>query len=181
MATSPATAPEPTPTHRRSAAVRPIDDIEVSAATAVAIWVTIIAMPACKPRGDRRAGVEPEPADPQKPRADEGQNHVVRPRRSRLALAEQEARHEFGDAALMWTTVPPAKSRTWRAPWKSPLELTLAALMNPSAPDPVGDRRVDEDRRQADEHSMAENFIRSANEPAMSAGVMMANVIWNIM
>ena len=27
---------------------------------------------------------------------------------------------------------------------------------------------------------MAENFIRSANAPTMSAGVMMANVSWNI-
>ena len=27
----------------------------------------------------------------------------------------------------------------------------------------------------------AENFSRSANAPAISAGVMMANVIWNIM
>ena len=29
--------------------------------------------------------------------------------------------------------------------------------------------------------SMAENFIRSANAPTMSAGVMTANVIWNVM
>ena len=27
---------------------------------------------------------------------------------------------------------------------------------------------------------IAENFIRSANAPTMSAGVMMANVSWNI-
>src|SRR5580700_7763932 len=27
---------------------------------------------------------------------------------------------------------------------------------------------------------MAENFMRSANAPAISAGVMIANVIWNI-
>src|SRR5262249_24744288 len=30
-------------------------------------------------------------------------------------------------------------------------------------------------------HSMAENFIRSAKAPQISAGVMIANVIWNIM
>ena len=28
-------------------------------------------------------------------------------------------------------------------------------------------------------HSIAENFMRSAKAPAISAGVMMANVIWN--
>ena len=28
--------------------------------------------------------------------------------------------------------------------------------------------------------TMAENFMRSANEPQISAGVMMAKVIWNI-
>ncbi len=27
---------------------------------------------------------------------------------------------------------------------------------------------------------MAENFMRSAMEPIMSAGVMMANIIWNM-
>ena len=30
-------------------------------------------------------------------------------------------------------------------------------------------------------HSMAENFIRSTKAPTISAGVMIANVIWNIM
>ena len=30
-------------------------------------------------------------------------------------------------------------------------------------------------------HSMAENFMRSANEPAISAGVMIAKVIWKHM
>ena len=30
-------------------------------------------------------------------------------------------------------------------------------------------------------NSIAENFMRSAKAPAISAGVMMANVIWNIM
>ena len=34
---------------------------------------------------------------------------------------------------------------------------------------------------QADRNSsIAENFMRSAKAPAMSAGVMMAKVIWNI-
>jgi hypothetical protein len=30
-------------------------------------------------------------------------------------------------------------------------------------------------------HSMAENFMRSAKAPTISAGVMMANVIWKVM
>ena len=29
-------------------------------------------------------------------------------------------------------------------------------------------------------HIMAENFMRSANEPQISAGVMIAKVAWNI-
>ena len=29
-------------------------------------------------------------------------------------------------------------------------------------------------------HSIAENFMRSANEPAISAAVMIAKVSWNI-
>ncbi len=30
-------------------------------------------------------------------------------------------------------------------------------------------------------HSMAENFMRSAKAPTISAGVMMAKVIWKVM
>ncbi|OIQ68962.1 hypothetical protein GALL_494370 [mine drainage metagenome] len=30
-------------------------------------------------------------------------------------------------------------------------------------------------------HSRAENFMRSANDPTISAGVMMAKVIWKVM
>ena len=52
------------------------------------------------------------------------------------SLRLPSTRHETRPAtpALMWTTVPPAKSRTWNQPWKLPLASTLAALMKPSGP-----------------------------------------------
>ena len=47
----------------------------------------------------------------------------------------------------------------------------------------VRDRAVDQQssHRTMNHEHQAENFMRSANAPAISAGVMIANVIWNIM
>ena len=47
-------------------------------------------------------------------------------------------------------------------------------------PDPMGDRRIDKDRPQPDEPQHGGKFLRSANEPAISAAVMIAKVSWNI-
>ena len=67
--------------------------------------------------------------------------------------------------ALMCTTVPPAKSRT-PSLLSQPLgSHTMWAIGAYTSSD------------QADMNtSMAENFMRSANAPAISAGVMTANV-----
>jgi len=50
---------------RRLAAMRHSTNIQVSAATAVAIWVTVIAHAGLHARAHRRTCVEAEPADPQ--------------------------------------------------------------------------------------------------------------------
>ena len=55
----------------------------------------------------------------------------------------------------MCTTVPPAKSST-----------PASAPGSRRAPDPVRDRRVDQQRPQPMNHSRAENFMRSAKAPA---------------
>src|ERR1700686_5264142 len=92
MATRPATAPEQMPItvglpFRNHSII-----IQVKPAVAVAVWVTSMAMPAC---GDRGAGVEAEPADPQQGGADQGQHHVVGGA-GVLALAEHQRAHETG-------------------------------------------------------------------------------------
>ena len=66
----------------------------------------------------------------------------------------------------MWTTVPPAKS--------SAPELAEPA----SAPHPVRDRSVDEDRPERDEREYGPKRMRSTIAPEMSAAVMIANVAW---
>ena len=72
--------------------------------------------------------------------------------------------------ALMCTTVPPAKSSTPQSHNKPPAPLqTMCAI---GAYTKVNQTPINQ--------SMAENFIRSANAPTISTGVIMANVIWNV-
>src|SRR6202161_28688 len=70
--------------------------------------------------------------------------------------------------ALMCTTVPPAKSSCVAAsqPDGSHIQCATGQYTTSS--------------QIAMNHSSAENFTRSANEPQISAGVMIANVAWNI-
>src|SRR6476659_151688 len=70
--------------------------------------------------------------------------------------------------ALMWTTVPPAKSSAPRRNSHPAGEKTQCAtgVYTMSAHSPTN-------------HTHAENRMRSAMAPVMSAGVMMANIIWN--
>ena len=70
--------------------------------------------------------------------------------------------------ALMWTTVPPAKSMK---------------PMSPSQPPPQTQWHTGaytSNSHREENHSTAENFMRSAKPPTIRAGVMMANVIWNM-
>ena len=89
------------------------------------------------------------------------------------ALAEDKWRETSAETPeLMCTTVPPAKSRLGMCP---PLALKQSAL----APDHVGHAGSIRSASQSDENTaMALNFMRSANAPLMSAGVMMANMSW---
>ena len=102
-------------------------------------------------RGHRRAGVEAEPADPQEARADEGQDHVMA-RARLLALAEQEAGHESGDARVDMDDGSAGEVEDL----EPALEVAFGVDVGRAheavrTPDPMGDRRVDEDRPQADE------------------------------
>ena len=95
--------------------------------------------------GDRRAGVEAEPADPQQRGADEGQHHVVAGA-GVLALAEADRAHQAGDAGV--------DVHHRAAGEVEHLDHGVGIAVGEEAvrsPDPVRDRRVDEDRPQADE------------------------------
>ena len=69
--------------------------------------------------------------------------------------------------ALMWTTVPPAKSSapSWNSqPTGANTQWAMGAYT-----------RTSQAPRKT---TQARNFIRSAMAPVMRAGVMMANIIW---
>ena len=122
-------------------------------------------------RAERRAGVEPEPAEPQQAGAEQDERQVVRPHRrpsaSRCRLPSTSARARPAAPALMWTAVPPAKSSTPAlASQPAPCRVRAAEVEHP-----VRDREVDERRPRARRRSLqARNFARSAMAPEMSAG-----------
>src|ERR1700693_4495019 len=120
MATRPATAPEQMPITVGLPRCAHSTNIQVSDATAGAIGVTVIPSPAWG-----RA----VPADPAlKP--NQPTHRRLAPMKVRTILWPgpgsfrlPSRRHDTSPAtpALIWTTVPPAKSRNWHAPWNLPL------------------------------------------------------------
>ena len=74
-------------------------NIQVSAATAVAIWVTVIAMPACTPALTAEPALKPNQPTHSRRGADEGQHHVVAGA-GVAALAEHDRAHQTGDAGV---------------------------------------------------------------------------------
>ena len=117
--------------------------------------------------GQRRAGVEPEPPEPQDAGAEHHQRHRVRRvalARPALALAEHEHRGERGDAGV---DVDRGAAG----------EVERAALAEPAAVDPL--ERPGTNTRSIQtgtKIAQAENFMRSATAPEISAGVMTANI-----
>jgi hypothetical protein len=73
---------------------------------------------------------------------------------------------------LMWTTVPPAKSIA--------LMLPVAPLIKPPPHTMWASGKYTANIHSVTNNNTAENFMRSAMAPTISAGVMMANVSWNI-
>ena len=95
--------------------------------------------------GHSRTGVEAEPADPQQRGADQSQHHVVAGA-GVLALAEADRAHQTGNAGV--------DMHDGAAGEVEHLEHGVGVAGREHAvraPDPVRDRRVDEDRPQAHE------------------------------
>src|SRR5665213_123929 len=171
IATRPATAPEQMPSTLGLPLTSHSVNIQANAAVAVAMWVTRKAMPA------RPSETTAEPAlKPNQPtHSNEAPITVsVRlcgaifslPSPWRLPSISAVARPAM--PALMCTTVPPAKSSCVAAnqPDGSHIQCATGQYTTIS--------------QIAMNHSMAENFMRSAKEPQISAGVMIAKVPWNI-
>ena len=78
----------------------------------------------------------------------------------------------------MWTAVPPAKSTTPGAGQQpSPLPSSSVAA---EVEHPVRDREVDERHPDGDEDAPRHELRAVGDRAAISAGVMIANISWNI-
>ena len=89
-----------------------------------------------------------------------------------MRLPRYSAQTSAETPELMWTTVPPAKSKRGNLPPRDGVQQSALA------PDHVSHRAVNQSDHSIVNTSIALNFIRSANAPVISAGVMMANINW---
>src|SRR5438105_4443977 len=174
IATSPATAPDAAPTVVAFPCLIHSGMIQPSTAVAVARWVATNALPASPP--EERALPALNPNQPNHridaPSTTNGTlcgTNASLPHPLRLPRYRAHAR--AATPALMWTTVPPAKSSAPRCPApRNPPPHTQWATGEYT--------RIDHSVRSI---SHPENFMRSANAPVIRAGVMMANISWNAM
>src|SRR5579863_2242239 len=171
MATKPATAPEQMPSTLGLPFTSHSVNIQARAAAAVAMCVTAKAMPARPSEATAEPALKPN----QPTHSSEAPITVsVRlwgamaslPNPWRLPSISAVARPAI--PALMCTTVPPAKSSCVAAsqPEGSHIQCATGQYTTISHI-PMN-------------HIIAENFMRSANEPQIRAGVMIAKVAWNI-
>ena len=124
-------------------------------------------------RGQRRAGVEAEPAEPEDPRAEHREwQGVWRHRRfgPTPPPAEHQHHRERGDARV------DVHDRAAR-------EVERAASCEPTGrrEHPVRDRRVHEHHPQAEEPDPRAEPHPVGDRPVMSAGVITTNIIWYTM
>ena len=181
MATRPATAPDAAP--RWWVAVAQLLDERASRAraAAVATWVLVKASAAVWFAAEGGAGVEAEPAEPQQAGAEQHERQVVRLHR-RLGPADALAEHERQREAR-GTGVDVDRGTTGEvhdALVGEPAGVAVAELGATEVEHPVRDREVDDRDPEATKMPQPRNFARSAMAPEISAGVMMANISWNI-
>ena len=111
IATRPATAPEQMPMTVGLPRCAHSTNIQVSAATAVAIWVTVIAMPACTPAVTAEPALNPNQPTHSRP-VPMKVSTMLWPGPVSRRLPSMSAHIRPATPALMCTTVPPAKSST---------------------------------------------------------------------
>src|SRR5262249_17235556 len=138
MATRPATAPVQMPTTVGLPRIIHSTSIQVNAAVAVAMCVTVMAMPACMPALTAEPGVKPDTAAPQQRGPDEGEHHVVS-RAGVFALAEDQARHQTRHAGIDVHDRAAGEVENL-----DPRVRVSGGEESVRPPDPVRDRRIDE-------------------------------------
>src|SRR3954449_5603596 len=179
MATRPATAPEAKPSvvacPSRSRSTR----IQPRAAVAVATWVLVNA------RAARPFAARAEPAlKPNQPNHSRPEPSMTKGRLcglncafgQPLRLPSTIASASPAAPALMWTAVPPAKSSTPRAA-SQPAPLPFAS---PKLKTQWATGKYTSVTQKVTKTDQPRNLARSAIAPEISAGVMIANMSWNI-
>ena len=176
----PATAPAAAPTTLGLPLRNHESPVHVSIAAAVAMKVTtnaLVAMLGNSPPGSAATRALPalKPNQPNHrmaaPRTTNGiLCGSIGSRPYPLRRAYKTAATRAATPALMCTTVPPAKSSAPKSPNQPPSPQTQCAIGAYTTSDhtPMNTRNV-------------LNFARSANAPVISAGVIIANVIWKTM
>src|SRR5664279_1354102 len=179
IATRPATAPEAAPTLVGRPSRSFSTTSQAPMAAAVATWVFMNAMPARLPAVSAEPALNPNHPNHSSP-APSSTNGTLCGRigslRNPIRLPRTRQRASAAAPALMWTAVPPAKSSTPHlasqpAPSKSgapvPKSNTQCATGKYTSVAQIV-MKIDQDM----------NFVRSAIEPEISAGVMIANINW---
>src|SRR6185437_7437608 len=146
IATSPATAPEQMPTTVGLPLSAHSTSIQVKPATAVAICVTIMAIPACIP------ALTAEPADPEQGSADKGEHHIV-PGPPVVAFAEHDGAHQPGHAGIDMHDGTAGEIENL-----DPGRAVAGGEDSVRTPDPMRNRRVDENGPQPDEPEHGREF-----------------------
>ena len=174
MATSPATAPDAAPMVVAFPCLIHSGMIQPRTAAAVARCVATKALPARPPEVSALPALNPNHPNQRMaaPNTTNGTlcgTNACWPYPLRFPRYNTQAR--AATPALMWTTVPPAKSMAPRCDVpRNPPPHTQCAIGEYT--------RTDHSVRSI---SHPENFIRSAKAPVIRAGVMMANISWNAM
>ena len=180
MATRPATAPDAAPTVVGWPSRIFSTSSQPRTPAAVATWVLVKASAAVWLAARAEPGVEPEPAEPQQARTEQDGRHVVRPERGLGPAVASSEDDRQGQASSTGVDVDRS---------------TSCEVLNtqPREPAFAGRRDVHRSRRPSARRGSTRcvtqnvtkmpqlrNFARSAMAPEISAGVMMANISWNI-
>ena len=179
IATRPATAPDAKPSEVAWPSRIRSTMIQPSAALPVATWVFV------KARAARPFAASAEPAlKPNQPNHSSPAPSITNGRLwglncafgQPLRLPSTIASARPAAPALMWTAVPPAKSSTPSFA-SQPAPLPLAS---PKANTQCATGKYTRVTQKVTKTDQPRNFARSAIAPEISAGVMIANMSWNI-
>src|SRR3954466_8668173 len=171
IATRPATAPQAAPTTLTLRVLAYETRTQVIVAAAAAMFVTVKALAARPPAVSADPALNPNQPNHRRPapRTVIGTScgSLLSPFMWRFPIISATTRADTPE--LMWTTVPPAKSSAPSLNSQPSTDQTQWAIGEEMRIDQRMVKRTNEPNR-----------LRSANAPVMSAGVIAANISWNI-